>query len=213
MTTAWREEYDDCRRQISNALMSRCARLMGIPIEGEQIRLLFFNRTYLIAPDRMEDIHGRPPTDAVGLVLCRYMLQYPPLPVQDGGLTTFRELTGAGPLVASFTRNTNKLIASTFASDVKTLATRSLELNGVVQTEEAGYDLSIRFPALPGIPLFLQFNAADDMFPAQCNLLFYQSAERYLDMQSLFVLGTFLAGSLVSGKTDETHKPSEAGAC
>jgi len=204
MTTAWGEEFADCRKQISDALVSRCARLMGIAVEGEMIRIAFFNRTYLVSPNRMEDIHGKRPTDAVGLVLCRYMLQYPSPPVQDGRLITFRELSGAGPLVSSFTRNTNKLMASTFASDVKTLTTRSQELNGVVQTEEAGYDLSIRFPALPGIPLFLQFNADDDLFPAQCNLLFYQSAERYLDMQGLFVLGTFLAGCLVSGKTKET---------
>jgi hypothetical protein len=104
-------------------------------------------------------------------------------------------------LVSSFTRNTNKLIASTFASDVNTLSTRSQELNGVPLSTEVGYDLSVRFPALPGIPIFLQFNAHDDLFPAQCNLLFYQSAERYLDMQGLFILGTFLSGSLVSGKT------------
>lgn len=207
MTLPFGETLADLRKQISDARLSKCARLMGIAMEGGLLRVPFFNRTYLISADRLEDIHGNPPADAVGLVLCKYILTYPSPPVRKGRHITFRELSGAGPLVSSFTRNTNKLIAGTFASDLKTLASRSLALSGEPQTEAVGYDLSIRFPALPGIPLFLQFNADDDLFPAQCNLFFYQSAERYLDMKGLFILGTFLAGSLVSGKIEETIEP------
>ena len=136
MTMTLEETFADCRKQISDARVSRCARLMGIAMDGEMIRIPFFNRTYLISPNLMEDIHGKRPTDAVGQVLCRYILKYPSPPVQDGRLITFRELSGAGPLVSNFARNTNKLIAGTFASDVKALTTRSLELNGEPQTEE-----------------------------------------------------------------------------
>jgi len=54
----------------------------------------------------------------------------------------------------------------------------------------------IRFKALPQVWLYLSFNDQDEDFPAQCNLLFDRSAEQYLSMKSLFVLGTALAGTL-----------------
>jgi hypothetical protein len=58
--------------------------------------------------------------------------------------------------------------------------------------------LSVCFNALPRVPLHLQFNADDDLFSAQSTLLFNQSAEHYLDMQTLFFLGTCLAGRIVA---------------
>ena len=198
MTRTTDETFATCRQQLSASRLETCAGSMGTVLDGEALLIPFFNRTWRVTPSAMEDAHGNKPTEAVGLVICRYILQHPPVPVPDGRRITFRELSGAGPLVSSFTRNTNKLIASAFATDVKTLAARSKELSGECHINQNGYDVSVRFPALPGIPLFLQFNATDDLFPAQCNLLFYQSAERYLDMKSLFILGTYLAGSLVS---------------
>jgi hypothetical protein len=58
-------------------------------------------------------------------------------------------------------------------------------------------DLFMRFQALPGVPQYLSFNDQDDDFPADSHLLFQRSAENYLNLKSLFVLGTFLVGSLI----------------
>ena len=63
----------------------------------------------------------------------------------------------------------------------------------------AGFDLSIKFKALPGIPLYLQFNDAQDPFPAQSSLLLDSSIEAYFDMRIIFALGTFLCGRLTAG--------------
>ena len=198
MTRATDETFATCRQQLSTSRLETCAESMGATLDGDALLIPFFNRTWRVAPSAMEDAQGNKPTEAVGLVLCKYILQHPSVPPPHGRRITFRELSGAGPLVSSFTRNTNKLIASAFATDMKTLAARSKELNGECHINQNGFDVSVRFPALPGIPLFLQLNTADDLFPAQCNLLFYQSAEQYLDMKSLFILGTYLAGNLVS---------------
>jgi hypothetical protein len=59
------------------------------------------------------------------------------------------------------------------------------------------FESSVKFQALPGVPQYLSFNDRDDDFPAQSNLFFQQSAERYLNLKSLFVLGTYLAGHLI----------------
>ena len=47
------------------------------------------------------------------------------------------------------------------------------------------------------MPLVLNYNAPDDLFAAQANLLFPRSAEDLLDIRDLFTLGTYLTGRLV----------------
>jgi hypothetical protein len=61
-----------------------------------------------------------------------------------------------------------------------------------------GFDRRYRFQALPEVPLILNYNTADDLFPAQANLLFRRSAQTLLDIRDLFTLGTYLTGRLVA---------------
>lgn len=200
MTTTPEDIFAACLEQVSKARLLKCADSMGVDFNGEALEIHFFDRVYRMTPKAVEDVHGNMPLDAVGRLLCRYVLQYPSSPPPDGRKVTFRELAGAGPLVSSFARNTNKLIASAFATDTEALAARAKKLNGETHLDKSGWDVSARFQALPNVPVFLHFNAADDPFPAQCNLLFFQSAEQYLDMKSIFILGTWLAGNLVSNR-------------
>jgi hypothetical protein len=79
-----------------------------------------------------------------------------------------------------------------------TLEARCRQLNGTLHADNtAAYDLGIQFYALPRIPVILCFNDRDAEFPAQCAILFKCSAELFLDLQSLCVCATFLAGSLI----------------
>lgn len=177
--------------------LSRCASILGLDLDGKDLVIPFYDRVYRIASDDIFDTDGRKPTDAVARVLCRYLLDCPPQTLPHGQRMTFRELKGAGPLVSSFATNTHKLITGTFAADVNALELASRQLNGKTIAGYPNYDLFIAFGALPTVSVYLQFNGADDQFPAQCAVLFDQSAEGYLDMQSLFILGTYLAGGLV----------------
>ena len=58
----------------------------------------------------------------------------------------------------------------------------------------AGVDLA----ALPRVSVRIRFNDRDEDFPAQCSLLFRKSAETYLTLKSMAVVGTWLAGNLVA---------------
>jgi len=62
----------------------------------------------------------------------------------------------------------------------------------------ASYDLNIQFKALPKIPVILQFNDTDEIFPAQAVFLFYDDAVQYLDLRSLAGIITYLTGLLIS---------------
>ncbi|MFC1868393.1 DUF3786 domain-containing protein [Thermodesulfobacteriota bacterium] len=52
---------------------------------------------------------------------------------------------------------------------------------------------------MPRIPVVLRFNDADNLCPAQCSILFRQSAEIFLDFRSMGITGTFLTGNISKG--------------
>lgn len=198
MRASIHQAYLDCLQRLTADRLAQSARRMSIALESHGLQIPFFDLTYRVTPNRITAPQGHLLTEAVALVLGRYILQYPSTGIPQGPQVTFRELSGAGPLVSSFASNTNKLIASTFSRDYIALKARCLQMCGRLQSHATGHDLSVCFAALPQVPLYLQFNAADDLFPAQATLLFHESAEHYLDMQTLFILGTYLAGRLVS---------------
>jgi hypothetical protein len=164
---------------------------LNLHIESNKIFLPFFSQVHFISKQGVLGPDGSAPTPAVATVLLEYVLRNESVRPAAAEKISFRDLKGAGPLVTSFTGNTNRLIAQTFAGRLPDLAAACRNIRG----EPA--ELYMRFNALPEVWLYLTFNDRDDDFPAQCNLLFNRSAEQYLTMKSLFVLGTALAGSLI----------------
>ena len=134
---------------------------------------------------------------SVLVVLCKYILVCPRVVMPDGRWVTYREFRDAGPLTGYFATNTNKTIESTFSGKPDRLGSACRRLGARTHEDGAAYDLSMTFRALPRIPVLLRFNDGDEEFPAQCAILFRQSAEKYLDMESLAIVGTFLAGNLI----------------
>jgi hypothetical protein len=135
--------------------------------------------------------------DAVRVILAKYVLTCPiPLPPLSGKWMTYREFRGAGPLVSYFTSTTKKNIELHFSGAKERLEMRCRELGGRIEDNNS-YELSVWLQALPRIPVVLNFNDADDMFPASCSILYRASAEHFLDMECLAMTGTLLAGLLL----------------
>ena len=57
---------------------------------------------------------------------------------------------------------------------------------------EKTYDISVKFQALPRIPLLLLFNDRDDEFPSNCSVLFKGNAGYFLDPECLAIPGGLL---------------------
>jgi len=173
------------------------ARALKLEFSAGWIVVPFFGRPHFVSARGVTDSDGSEPTPAVGTVLLGYLLRNETLHSPEHEKISFRDFTDAGPLVSSFTSNTNRLIAHSFSGRLADLEVACRKLAGVTVTDPISVDLHMRFEALPEVPIFLSFNDLDEDLPAQCNLLFEQSAENYLDLKSRFVLGTFLAGNLI----------------
>jgi len=171
-------------------------------LDGQHLLIPFFGTRYSLGPTTIWGPTGQRPADPVCDLLVKYVLNIPGFPPRSDRRVSFRELAGAGPLVVSFANNTNKTIMNTFAGKQAQLESAASALGGKPQRHVSGFDLSLKFQALPHIPLYLQFNDAEAPFPAQSSLLLEASIEQFLDMKSIFALGTFLCGQLTASGQD-----------
>lgn len=174
------------------------AGILGASISGKALMIPFFGSIHRVSADGIVDALGNPPTPAVGSLLLDYVLRAPVTPPATEAWITFREFSGAGPLMGYFAGNTNKLIESHFTGAIGALQTACAGLGGQAINSAPGFDLCVELAVLPRVPLRIRFNDRDEDFPAQCTLLFLKSAETYLTLKSMAVSGTWLAGKLVS---------------
>jgi hypothetical protein len=189
--------YKDQLRELAEINLAERARALKLEMRSDSLVIPFFGRQHFISQQGVIDFDGNAPTPAVATVLLNYTLRNTMIPPANPEKISFREFKGAGPLVVSFANNTHHLIASTFAGRLEDLGAACRNFFGMPDVDTVSSDLFMRFQALPGVPQYLSFNDQDDDFPADSHLLFQRSAENYLNLKSLFVLGTFLAGSLI----------------
>ncbi len=190
--TAMRQRLD----RLAGVDLGAHADILGANRSGNALMIPFFGSIHRVSADGIMDAHGDPPTPAVGSLLLDYVLRAPIRPPAADAWITFREFSGAGPLMGYFTGNTNKLIESNFAGAVDALQAACAGLGGRTIDSAPGFDLCLQLAVLPRVSIRLRFNVRDENFPAQCTLLFRKSAETYLTLKSMAVAGTWLAGKL-----------------
>lgn len=189
--------YKDHLKELADINLAERAQALKLEMRSNRLIIPFFGRQHFISHQGVIGFDGKAPTPAVATVLLDYTLHNTGVPPANPEKISFRDFKGAGPLVVSFANNTHHLIASTFAGRLEALKAACRNLCGTPEVDAVSTDLFMKFQALPGVPQYLSFNDQDDDFPAQSHLLFQRSAESYLNLKSLFVLGTFLAGSLI----------------
>ncbi len=193
------ETYDKYMSQISDIdLMPRAERL-GAEHAGDTLIIPYYEKPFRVSTDGVFDETGKRANFAISVVLFQYVFSCPDEIPIAGNWVTYREFKDAGPLANYFTSNTNKIIETTFAGNPEALRYASKKLGGRLLDDDPSWDLSLAFNMLPRIPIHLRFNDKDDEFPVQCSILFRQSAESYIDMESLAIGATYLIGMLTNG--------------
>ena len=189
--------YKNLLIELADLNLPERAQGLELAMISDSISVPFFGLDHLVSARGVIDQNGETPTPAVGTVLLNYVLRNTGIPPKDTEKISFRDFKGAGPLVVSFANNTNHLIASSFAGRLDALEAACRDSGGEPDTDLTSSDLFMRFEALPGVRQYLSFNDQDDVFPAQSHMLFQRTAENYLNLKSLFILGTCLAGRLI----------------
>ena len=139
------------------------------------------------------DPSGKQPSLDISVIIFKYLLMCPDVYPQEKEWVSYRDFKDSGPLTTFFANDVERAIVSYFTGKLSDMEKASKSLGGYPSDIEVTYDLSVQFDALPQVPILLLFNDADDEFPAQCSVLFERRAEKYLDPESLSMIGRLLS--------------------
>lgn len=191
------QDMEQYLSQVRELDIDSIADMLGLKKCSRGFKFDFFSRPILFYNTDFIDLSGVEIQPKIKSIFCQYLLKSRKNAIKSSGrLVTFREFSGAGPLFSRFAENTSKTLGQTFANRLAALEKKCKRLLGM-PADGATHDLSVRFTALPKIPVILQFNDADDILPASAALLFHEDAEQYLDLKSLAAIGTYLTGLLI----------------
>jgi hypothetical protein len=192
----FKETYNKYLSHMSDIdLLPRAFRLGAEPA-GDALIIPYYETPFRISTDGVFYETGMRAGFAISVVLFQYVFHCPAEIPIAGDWMTFREFKDAGPLGGYFTSNNNKTIETTFEGNPEALQYACNRLEGRLLDDDPSWDFSVAFDMLPRVPIRLRFNDKDDEFSAQSSILFRQSAESYIDMESLAMGTTYLTGML-----------------
>ena len=192
----FKETYEKYLQEIDGIDLRAKSIMLGAENTVDGSIIPFFNHQYLVSRDGVRGFDEKP-SFALKVMLLKYVLMCPDnFPTAPTSWIPFREFKDSTPLVSYFTNTTTVLIEEYFTENCSLLLERVKDLGGEL-VESPIFDISVKFSALPRIPLLLNYNGADDLFPASCSLLFRSTAENFLDMECLTITGTSLTKKLL----------------
>ena len=185
----YEKTYKDYLARIANLDLPFIADKLGIQIDGQDVIVSFFGKPYRMSANGIVGPSNRQPHLSVSVILCKYLLMCPLIEPLEGNWMSYKDFKDASPLIQAFYNTVTQPIAETFSGRLVKLEKAGRKIGGHPPGEEFSYDLSMRFAALPKVPLLLLFNEKDEEFPAQCSVLFEKRAEKFLDMECLAMVG------------------------
>lgn len=189
------QTYQDYLQQIREIDYLAKADLLGLERRDTRLRIPLYHQLYWFTDEGLSRDGGGDISVPLRVILCKYLLRCTSPPTGANRLQPYREFKDAAPLISHFATTTTSHLEKAFSGKLS-LFHSSCEGLGGERLESEVYDLSYKFYALPRIPVVLNFNDTDDLFPAGCSILYNSTAEAYLDMECLSMTGTHLAALL-----------------
>jgi hypothetical protein len=191
-SSVFERTYKDYLKQITTIDLMSVQEKLGAQVRGNAAIIPLFGKATRVSVRGIIDQSGHRPSFDICVILCKYLLLCPDSMPKETEWTAYRDFRDAGPLTAYFAKDVERSIAGRFSGRMRELETAGKALGGCRPEMELSNDLSMRFEALPRIPLLMLYNDADEEFPAQCSVLFERRAVRYLDAECLAMVGRLL---------------------
>jgi hypothetical protein len=195
-SSIFEETYKNYLAQVGKLDLSLTAEKLGITLVGDEAEIPFFGRLFRLSSRGVFDLDGREPAFAVRVALCRYLLLAPKTTPAGEEWVSYKDFKDAAPFVGGFVTHTEQALVKNFSGRLDYLREACRKLGARPADLDLSYQVTVRFEALPHIPLLLLFNDEDEEFPAQGTLLFQKMAAEYLDMECLAILGWYLTDTL-----------------
>jgi hypothetical protein len=172
---------------------------LGLVRGKDGIEVPFYNRRYLVSPDGIKGGESHILGHMTYVTISQYLLGPAKKATGPVDWASFKEFPDGAPYGGGFQDVVERKLAQVFSGRLEELRKRCEELGGFQPEKDYSYDLVQCFQALPKVPVLLLFNDEEDMFPAQCSVLFQSDCAGYLDMESVVMVGTSLMVFLTGG--------------
>ncbi|MDR3239249.1 MAG: DUF3786 domain-containing protein [Clostridiales bacterium] len=193
-TSGYDQIYITLLPRLANCDIAESAKRLGLEFRDGAARVNFLSREYRI------DQNGVTPTDGGPAVFInnRSVLIYYILSEGAGQPSySFSPLFRLTGMIAGQNAQSNGIMndpmVKKFSGKVDLLNSALIQLGAVEQTPEPGSWSWIIHP-LPKIPVKIVYYEADDEFPADIDILFDDTAPRFMEFECL----AFLCGCLIS---------------
>jgi hypothetical protein len=190
--TVFDESYENYLSQLRKLSFVSIAPRIGVVFADDRLRIPLFDRIFEVSAAGIAGPDGKRPSYDVCVILSRYLLLCPEVPVPGQAWMSFKDFKDSRPLHTYFANDVERALAVYFSSRIDDLKISCAALGGYAPDLQVAYDLAMQFDALPLLPTVLLFNDADDEFPARCSLLFAARTEAYLDAECIAMLGSLL---------------------
>jgi len=176
----------------------KVASQFGVVLLGpDKIEITFLNENYMITKERITDAAGIEPKPWISILIYNHLCMPDP-PPPSGEWITFSSIPASHAKDKAWAGHVEEVIAKYFSGNVDALKDACGRLGGIKADMPGNQDAAYVFRFFPHYPAMLLFSDAvpDEDFPAQCRLLLDKTAPRYLDIESIVVLGEEFASRL-----------------
>ena len=168
-------------------------------IDPDTLELSFLGDKYRINREHILDKNGQEPAPFLSILIYNHLsMPNPPAPAREW--ITFSSIPASHAKDKAWASHVEEIIAKHFTENVEGLKTACEQLGGKPADIKGSHDAAYEFRFFPRYPVLLQFYDAvpSEDFPAQCKLLLDKTVDKYLDIESIVVLGEEFAGRLTA---------------
>ncbi len=196
--TVYEQALQSLLPKVKGLDFNKAAALFGAVLAGpDTLELIFLNGKFSVTRARILDAGGKEPRPWISILIYNHLCMPDP-PAPAGEWITFSAVPAAHAKDKAWAGHVEDEIAQRFSGDVAGLRAACERLGGRKADVKGGHDAAYEFRFFPHYPALLLFYDAvpEENFPAQCKLLLDRNAPRYLDIESMVVLGEEFAARL-----------------
>ncbi len=198
--TVYEQVLETLRPKVRSLDFEKAAFQFGVKLIGPDIlEITFLNEAYVVTKEKVTFRSGGEPRPWISILIYNHLCMPDP-PKPAGEWITFGFIPASHAKDKAWIGHVEEEIAKRFAGDVAGLKNACERLGGKAVTMPGNHDAAFEFRFFPHYPVLLLFYDAlsEENFPAQCRLLLDKTAPRYLDIESIVVLGEEFAGRLTA---------------
>ena len=196
--TVYEQVLESLRPKIQALDLRKTAQLFGArTMDPGMLEIVFLNDAYRVTKDKITDTSGREPRPWISILIYNHLCMPGP-PAPAGEWITFSSVPASHAKDKAWAGHVEEEIAKHFAGNLAGLKAACERLGGIPATVPGSHDAAYEFRFFPHYPVLLLFDdaVAEENFPAQCRMLLDKTAPKYLDIESIVVLGEEFASRL-----------------